>query len=219
MCTCGHKMATWKEIKWDRFDKLFCGHHKLSQLLINHRIQQTMPLFMSQCGEQRALFHNLFEWLLKQNVFLIMENIHAIGPKKLPIENLPHLKMAHSITSSWSMCFPILWDGKSDLHFFGISSLLLDGQIILLPTLQKNTGANGIHSMFDTKSADLYAPGSTLLPSRGPFLLYSREVNLAIKGIHLSPTLVIFYISSLSPYPLYLLEWIDLVLFWCLQTH
>lgn len=120
MCTCGHNIDKWKKVKLDRLEN-YSMVITNSQLLINHRtIRVTM-------WERRALFHNLFEWLLKQILsfkgimFLIIGNVHVMAPEKLLVETLAHLKITNSIIVFWSKCFPSLWNGISDLHFFGTS--------------------------------------------------------------------------------------------------
>lgn len=97
-----------------------------SQFLIYHRTQQTTLLFMSQYGERRALFHNCLNDLWSRIVFVIVGNIHAMGPKKWLMEPLAHLKITHSIIPFWSIRFSVVWNGNSDRHFFGTSWPLLD---------------------------------------------------------------------------------------------
>lgn len=63
-----------------------CGYNKLSQLLINHGIQQT-SFHVTMWGAKDTFmvhFNDFYSsYFFKGIMFLIMGNIHVIGPKKL----------------------------------------------------------------------------------------------------------------------------------------
>lgn len=105
-----------------------CGYNKLYSLIMGP--SKAHHFSCHSVGSKRHCFrivtfkaHTFFKKII---MFLIMGNIHVIGPQKLLTEPLAHWKMINLIVSFWSIYFLALWNVKSYLlRFFGPSWRLL----------------------------------------------------------------------------------------------